>query len=160
MQRIDFVSYKSLSRARVSQTSFSFNPEKGYVWLQKVLFRILKKLGCESKYTELDVVKTESIYFDSEDLIRNILEQDRIINKHFNLRHYCRIVMGPDEFYKVARQQHAPMQPFSINARTENKLFGMHIQVIPWMSGILLLPDEEDHGRSRDPYQSSNPFKI
>ena len=160
-QVVQFVISSSKPRSRYVESSFQLRPDRKHVWLQKIAIWVLRKLDCFSIETTQVVVKK---VLNTEDFVRLLWEQEAEL---FSFYHYrgSRLLVGHEEFVKLHgfevnhplsismqyiwnEQKHDLKNPFA-SIRTANN---MHVTVIPWMKGFLVLPKDfvgEEHGRGQ-----------
>lgn len=147
IQRIKVIEHKELRRLIEVKDAFEFRPERGHVLLQKICFWFLRKMGA---YRVGESITVKTIQIDSDKFIDQLLRQRKSLFKFFNLD-ASRLLIGPDDFHSLMgeMQEH---YLFSFNAEyyRNGELFGIKVYVIPWMKGMLVLPNNlNNYGASR-----------
>jgi hypothetical protein len=122
------------------------------VWLQRILFWLMVKLGCRHPYTKESISYREVCVTrdHSKRLVDMILAE--MYEGHPALRNGWRagmleIAVGEDVWLQVLRET-APNMPYTaqwpalpVRAPGEAPtMLGLRVTVIPWMSGWVLLP--------------------
>lgn len=146
--------YQNLIVPLYEQQSLEFVPEKGiytysgkgrFLWLQRILFKVLSYLKCEYGHERMSV---KSTYFKTEDLVDLILKQEGMIRAIYHKQvkyvlvgrdHYERLVVNTDFMSHV-------MFEFPHNYTTHRGTYpsafrGLRVVFIPWMEGIVAVPE-------------------
>ena len=135
-----------------SKDHYTFRPERGYVRLQRLAFWFLRKIRCH--YME-ETVTYQRMVIEPKDIIDQILTTMEWTREDLAAENPERILMGPDEFSALRKNavEDGPTAFGPFEFRTEYnvnyKVFGLAIQVIPWMSGVLILPTDVEQVRPR-----------
>ena len=127
--------------ASIPTSAYSFNRDRGFVWVQRLCFWVLGKLRCS--------------YYDSAvvDVERHLIDPDRFIDRFFeaydelDLRYGRRpriIYIGSDDYAELMAADGMSM-PYSFRAEFmvgnngHRSFHGISVEVIPWMSGVLVV---------------------
>lgn len=109
----------------------------------------------------LDLTKQESVGFDRivvkmDDLAKYIRMQKDDIAYTYH-RFGSVVLVGPEEFVEVQTKLNGEinlMMPYGVTD-SRSTVFGMHIVVVPWMKGALVVPRE-----ILSPYEGSKPTVL
>lgn len=144
-ERIDVVRLERLSEMRPITTAFEYKPANGWAWLQRLAIRVLRWRKCFA-CTEFVTYERHQIGRNGEDFMRHLFEQRKNLENNFN-RKPSRLLIGAEDFAELMRQ---PPTTVGFDFRTEYymsngqdrkpSLCGLHVEVIPWMRGILVMP--------------------
>lgn len=142
MQKIVISKIERKTTKITSEKVFEFNPNAKMPWLQKICFAVLKKLNC---YAMLEIGSYHRYEFDKDKLIENIAYQRREILKDVSLPK--RIYMGSGDFARfISDEDQFRYVSFpadiTVNHGRQQKIMGITVEVIPWMEGILVVPDQ------------------
>lgn len=109
-------------------------------WLQRLLWRLLVRLGATQQVVEqVDTVCTNYV-IDTNDVIREIAEQCSYLNNE-ERKNPLRVIMGRDKFTRlVGANYRAQMEYGVILSEEPKKIMGLEITIVPWMTGIIVLP--------------------
>lgn len=143
MNKIEFVQTRSHITSVLVENRYEYNPRKKFKLLQKLCFWIVHQIGCFS-------------YDKTVSFTRHIVEPDRVVKyiheqkvHLLDLYHYEgeRILMGAKEYEKIVGDKEV-MRIVTFNGQYGfgQSILGLKITIIPWMSGILVLP-KLDEGR-------------
>lgn len=122
----------------VDKERFEFRKDKKYHWLQKLCFFVLGKIG---SYSIGEKFSYTSHSIDTLDLMENLYKQKRGILDLYNVKGE-RLLIGNDEYVKLTDNHEVRhMIKFSGEYRGgHDEVLGMEITVIPWMSGMIVVP--------------------
>ncbi len=118
---------------------FALRTDKRFVWLQRILFLGLKKLGAYDQGTyETMTVHT----IDQKDLANKLAVMWNAICQ-FEDRPPVAVYMGEKEFTELTNNRLSVGMGFSFNlaAHDQGSFRGMRIIVVPWMEGYLPISD-------------------
>lgn len=128
------------------QDVYQLRADRKHVWLQKLCFRILNKLG--ANWIE-DRTEVNYVQIDSSKFMRNIFTQIKEIQSEFQHKPKT-ILIGSEDYHKLMDDKdfHAMFRfeaEYHTSRRTQfgeyvGTVDGLSVQVIPWMQGILVLP--------------------
>lgn len=132
----------------VSPTLYEFKPKQGWVRLQRFLFWLLGKIGARHTFM---VTSHKRVVVNRESFEKAIWSQISYIHDYMNVRPTT-VLMGPEDFTRLANSDKPvlTLTTFNFNVDIEvrkvnpmgygRKVFGLKCYVVPWMSGILVLP--------------------
>lgn len=111
------------------------------VWLQRVCAWLLSKLGKHAIERE---VTLERHVIDSDDFMQRVFQQCDDIVRLFN-REPKNLLVGTEDFAEIMGAAQAS-QPFTFQSEYwhRGKIFGLTVQVVPWMKGILVMPNGDE----------------
>lgn len=142
-QEISFVNHVEKISFVDSSNTFSFRKDAKAHWLQKLCFAILRKLGA---FHQMEMVTIERHTIDSSSFVERLFKQKEGIHKFFNKRPKVLLIGAKD--YAELMQSKEFNQQFSFQAQyfygndRVVQIFGLEVKVIPWMSGVLVMPDD------------------
>ena len=139
-QPVRFVFKKDIKEISYLSNQFELRKDRPFLCVQKSCFWILKKLQAFAK--EEKIVGVETICFDVKDFMDNLFQQQESLLSCYGLEPK-NVLMGTKEFAELARIKESryyfsSILSTQINAQT---IFNLKITVIPWMSGILVMPE-------------------
>lgn len=136
-QRVNFVQIKEFRRTVEFKDSYQFRKDKKYHRLQRLCFWILEKIEA---WNQESVVSYERVSFDTDDFIHLILAQQSWLSGFLG-KNGRRILIGAEDFEKLMGMKEIQQSfNFSASYNDGRQIFGLEIEVIPWMRGILVLP--------------------
>jgi hypothetical protein len=126
------------------------NPAGRWPWLQRVLFRLLRRLGASSGFEEIRRVECVRVDFDA--IVAAVLtSQDDMMRVYQKRAAY--IVVGGSRYHDLlgARDRSGMFVvsfPWDFQARTSlgmerhPRMFaGLKVAFVPWVDGLFVLPD-------------------
>lgn len=120
--------------------SYALNTSKKWVWLQRICFWILDKLGA---YAFIEHEAHSVVTWRTEDLYT--LVRDGMFQLHSVGLDAKHILVGREEYFKLTQQTPcSAMGPmwFPIGGGPVHpSIHNANIVVVPWMNGVLVLPD-------------------
>jgi hypothetical protein len=138
----EFVLSEKLSQVPLEHF-YGVNPRGRWVWLQSLCVRVLKNLGCIAVLNRIDTVKHT---IDCQKILDRVWEQKQGVHSFFRTGSPCAVLMGPDEFRECCLDSHQPVGVFDFPVRFRGEyggrptVFGLKIIVVPWISGVVILP--------------------
>ena len=147
-QTVSFMNISSSRKLVTPVDKYTFCEDKGYVWLQRLCFRVLSKIGA---YAQEWTHVYRRVGFDNNDLLKLLLEQEKTFYSLIYNRKLERIYMGPDDYQDlmmgVERLGMIPITFVSfVKICSPNNPYGswhdIPITVIPWMKGVLMVPKD------------------
>ena len=120
------------------------------VWLQRLCFRVLKRLGKNAMEDKISVVRH---VIDHDKILDRIWEQKTGVMSFFHQGSPHMVLMGAEDFQECLDSPTAPqgVMEFAVRARVgQNGLpavFGLKIVVVPWIKGVVVVPPGYDIGR-------------
>ena len=137
-QPTEFVVRKTHTRTVIRHDRFCFRPDKKYHWLQKILFGILSKMGC--RHVDIDVTFTRHVV-QMEHIIDYLHRQEREIYELAGLKG-ARLLIGPAEYSEMTGNPEI-LYMLRIPAIGQLEFLDLKITIIPWMKGMLVVPELE-----------------
>ena len=147
MQEIIIHELRHTSKTFKDKDVYSFREKGPAPWLQKLCFKILRKLGCDNaifyeRGVERHVINPKSV-------VENLLRQQNTILQQ---AHDCAgvIYMGPSDFNSLAGETMGDCcmkMTVPYKHGTDGQFYGMDIIVVPWMKGVLVAPKHKNHVR-------------
>ena len=138
--RIEYMATTATKLSPVSvEDQFEFRPDKKHPRIQRLLFKLLKRWGCFATYQPVEV---ERHAIDTIDFMRNLVAQDRNLVEHYHHRGEV-LLIGPHEYSELTgNPELREVFEFPSQYHRDGCVYGMHIKVIPWMSGMLVMPEK------------------
>lgn len=141
-QRIQAFSTATRSVPYICKERFTPRPDLKWQWLQKVIFSLLRRMGCFSQETELVVTRH---LIDTDEFMKALCQQHmEVLSQYARYDTPCRLLIGPQQFdalHGTAGDINSPIT-FYGEYRTRHTIRGMKVTIVPWMDGMLVLPDQ------------------
>lgn len=130
-----------------------FNPRFKYKWLRDIAYKIFNRLGTQYLEDKVEVIR---IVFDKENIREKIWAQYTNVQDkfgdHFFRNIKYRLFIGSDDFTRLSltpEVRASGVMDFTGYGRFSNgpsrpQLFGMRVTVVPWMKGVLVVPDGKE----------------
>lgn len=134
-QYVRYVEQLPLPKMTDYMGAFQVRDDRPLVWLQKLCCWVMYKLGAYAQdrsiaYTWKDV--------DISDLVKGIYTQLGMLYRDHNIRGK-RVLIGSEDFAQLCN---APEARYHLTVyATDIKFGGLNVTVIPWMRGILVMPE-------------------
>lgn len=129
--------------------TYRFNRMGKFPWLQRICLWVLSKLDCGSG--EVDIrIRAQVCNIDK--LVELLLAQEEIVYKLFN-KQVKYVLVGRDYYTRLINESadHMTLRSFEFSPNyTTNKysigtiLGGIKVVFIPWMEGIVAVPELKD----------------
>ncbi len=138
-QKIEFVELQE-RRVRIDNTeAFQLRKDRPCLWLQKACFFILRKIKA-FHISEKFKVERRTIYADC--FMERLFKQRAGIEKYFNTKPTT-LLVGAEDYSEIMKEA---LINQSLSFRAEyncgREIMGLTVKVIPWMSGILVMPPD------------------
>lgn len=138
-QNVEQVALNDNIRWRYVPWAYAYNQERGWRWLQWICFRILRALRCEYN-NEVHTITTMVI--DKKRLIDRLFAQHENLVSFFNY-HPDRLLIGAKDWAELMDDQEvSQMISFDMSYHRNRSVYGLRVQIIPWMRGMLVMPQE------------------
>lgn len=123
---------------------------KLYIYFQEILVNILQRMGSKIFWME-EEIEYQKIEFDTNDLYEICGEQIKTIFKSTH-QHPKYLLVGHEEYLKLTKlRDHSGLFAMNVHnfvhqmdKKGQVTAFGMKVVLVPWMDGILALPDLEE----------------
>ena len=121
---------------------FEFKSDGSFPWLQRIIFALLRRLGCQSTVTLRGEIKTA--YIERDSVIRALLEQQAIL-REFDRFRPTELFIGSDDYKELMRETSRWDYPvtFATEYNSDRQVMGLNVTVVPWMEGILIPPPRD-----------------
>jgi hypothetical protein len=116
---------------------FQLREDKKYPWLQKLCFSVLRKLGAFSWDKCVEIERHS---------IKGTINYIKLIEEITFLKNAdikpSRILMGSEDYASLMSETISKHYfSYQTTYPSENKIYGLLIEIIPWMKGFLVMPD-------------------
>ena len=118
-----------------STTAFEFSPKKKNIGVQKRLFKKLKRYGALEPAFNRVKVYAERIP-DANSLLALHQQMDQCYR--ISGQRPKRLIVGAQDWRELILSQEIHRQYIAV--QDDRILFGMQVEIIPWMKGIICLP--------------------
>ena len=143
---LKFAMPKRVTHRALLYDKFCVTDRGKYMWLQRICCWILKKLG--AFYEEVyDVCYTETI--DKKKFVDAFMDQKSVLMHEWHLTP-GKIICGEKDFCEIMGYKHSfDLMPINVEFNIEladnerDVIFGVPVQVVPWLDGMIILPKEE-----------------
>ncbi len=142
MNVIQVLEQRRISSIVELKDRFELRPEKGWVWLQRLCFRALARIGA---FAELETtkIKLHDVGRDGERFMTRVLRSRQAVQGSFE-REPTQLLIGPKEYAELMEEILSAAE-FSFDAQYYRRIngvdqvYGLKVRMVPWMRGILLL---------------------
>ncbi len=131
---------------RQPNDTFSYNHSKGWRWVQRLCFYLLRKIGCECYIDQ--VIRHEEFVFNEGNLCDFLAEHLDSIISQYGFPERGKFLLGRKEARHYINSV-ATDYPFSVQWNPQRisvggSMYYMGIQIItvPWMEGAIFIPDK------------------
>lgn len=140
-QRIQMIQRVETPYKYTRPDAVKINPKKKYLWLQKICFGIMKKLGC---LDEAIACKVTTEVIEDKKFINELLKQHEAHFRWRKNRPPDTILIGVEEYNKImCSSWKDEMFHFQTELWQNNTMFGMKVIVLPQMKGMIVLDSSE-----------------
>jgi hypothetical protein len=139
---VDVAEVRRIAEVKEIKDAFQFRDDRPGAWLQRLCLWILRRLGC---FACVDTVRVERHYFGErgQRFMDRLWERRLAICGAFEMEP-SRLLVGPEEYADMMSE---PVSggafgfdaEYHVNGRYGPTVHGLHVEVIPWMRGMLLL---------------------
>jgi hypothetical protein len=135
---VDYIETERRVTSYVNKELFEFRKDKKHHWLQKLCFWVLSKIGSHSIGEKVSYTQHR---IDTPNFMEKLYRQKHGLLDLYNAEGE-RLLIGNDEYMELTgNPEIRHMMHFTGEYRGRHgELLGMKITVIPWMSGILVVP--------------------
>lgn len=123
--------------------TFSYNEKKGWAWLQRLCFRFLSWRGCQHERAVTSFTRRR---IDPDMVVEALFKQKRTVTEMLG-RGGEIVIIGSEDYAQMMRESElgSPLC-FSANydhaAGGHRTAMGLRVVVVPWISGMVVLPRE------------------
>jgi len=144
--RIHFQDVRHTPVFRVRPDSYEFKPVRYFKWLQRIMWKYLMVMGSlRETYDQFYEVTTHLI--DADTFMERLYKQNESLYREFK-KEGSKILIGSEDYAELMNSPEAKYQNFSFNASGEfytgngynRTIFGLTVEVIPWMRGMVVMP--------------------
>ena len=116
---------------------FTYLPGCGWLWVQKVCFWALRKIGCNAS-AERAVVTTQTI--DADRVVEALFRQAEVVSL-LGRERPSEVYMGPDDYMELMGDPWVVGQATFRGQynRSRFEVAGLNVTVLPWMKGLLVV---------------------
>lgn len=139
-QRIDFVTTRrEVFKDIEDESAFQVRKDRPFLWLQRLCFWFLSRLGA---YRLDDRVEMRRVAFNADKFMERLFQQKETLAREFNY-HPDRLLIGAGDFEELMHETEI-YSPFTFNANyyQSRQVYGLKVTVVPWMRGVLVVPNE------------------
>lgn len=143
-QIVNFVISDPLRTTFEAMDKFKLREDRPAVWLQKVLFWMLRKLRC---YAMDESLTMRRYTLETRKFMEQLYQQHSHLMDYYHLRGE-RLLIGAKDFADLMNDKE--LIPYMVSFegsynyqdRGHQSIMGMKITIVPWMNGIIVLPKE------------------
>lgn len=137
-QVIQFVETDELRYANLISEAFELREDRPALFLQKICIWILRKLGC---YYIKETVSVSRHILDARTFMERLYKQKGEIFKLLN-REPTMVLIGARDYHELmSGPEFTQVFAFSAEYMKDRRIMGLTVKVIPWMRGILVMPE-------------------
>lgn len=149
-QEVRMLRASTTRRLELKPNQYEFNPRGKLVWLQRLCFWVLDRLHCQAR----DYVETVTYApLQGKDIQELVLNSIRTVKHDVNpdIANDLVVCIGTKEWCELMNLNHIARYFGSFYYNTgpygyydgwsrQNSPFGIQVAVIPWMSGVVVVP--------------------
>lgn len=144
-ESIDVIDFelRRIPEVKELKDSFELRKDRPAVWLQRLCLWVLRRLGC---YAQHETVRIDRHYigWKGNSFMERLWERKKLIWGSFDMEP-TRLLIGAEDYARLMQEAYSK-NSFEFSAQymmgragREPEVMGLKVEVIPWMSGILLL---------------------
>ena len=145
MQKIAFQEQLQTTAWVDNTRYFSFRKDKKWHRIQRACFWLLKKIGAFSRDKEISY-SYKTVAYDPSKVTEYVHRQANYILSREN-RHPRYLYVGPQQFHELFNSEVARYMSFAPLSITDQypapEFAGLKIIVLPWMEGVLVVPEDK-----------------
>ena len=144
-QTISFIEPYTEFKTVTDNNAFAVREDRPHLWLQKACCWVLGKLEAYRQDTQ---TKIEYRTIDADSFMVRIAKQHSAVFELLN-RRPKELLIGAQDYAELMHEADTNF-PFSFRAsyavgeRGVAQIMGLKVRVIPWMRGVLVVPNEHD----------------
>lgn len=150
LQQIAFMASNQRFIPFEHEDKFYFRKDKKWHWVQKLCFKILRKIGA---YAWGQEEKIDVITFEPDKVIDYLSDQLNASWRYYGFEEIDFVLMGPKQFAEIMRIATPNMRQqfgFEVEMRVgmesdgyrHQEIMGMKIRVVPTVDGIVVIPKQ------------------
>jgi hypothetical protein len=145
MNKVYTVERKEIRTVGVDPSSYVFRKDKKHHWLQRLCFRVLDKLEA---YKKVEHITFSTHRIDTDYFVDRVMRQQRDIFNYYHPDRPVELIIGAEDYNKLAgtpefNQLVEFEVPLHFNGRGRHRLMGLRVTIVPWMQGILVIPERK-----------------
>lgn len=139
---VEVINYDRVATTYELKEAFEFRKDLKHHWLQKLCIKVLKKLGAYCLKENISYVRH---VIDVDNMAKRVWVSRRAVIEHL-ARDPGTLLIGSADYAELMgspemRSMMAFSGSFAVDGRNGPTLCGMKVVVVPWMSGMLPVPD-------------------
>lgn len=139
---IDVVRLDRVPEVRELKEAFEFREDRSFHWLQRLCIWTLRKIGAFA-CTEFVTYERHVIGKNGRRFMDRLFDQMHNLQDSFD-REPKRLLIGAEDYAELMKE--ATTEYFSFDAEHMRgirypKVCGLTVEVIPWMRGVLVMPN-------------------
>ena len=137
--RIEFVAHDLTSTMVPTLDAFRFKPKGHLQWLQRLAWKFLNWCCVLHQAYEPKVTVNRHL-IDADTFMDRLFKQKLSLFDSFH-KEGQKLLIGSDDYFELMTEK-ANYQPFNFQAEfmLNKQLFGLTVEVIPWMRGMIVMP--------------------
>ncbi len=150
-QKVYFLEHKSQIKQWIKSHENVFAPKNltGWYgwernWIQRFCFWYLKRIGAFYNEPMEKEVVYKTFQVDTGKFADRVINQMHVLDEYWRMKPK-HLLIGVEDYSEIMKQ--SVDQPFNFNIEycigSRKSLFGLTVHVIPWMKGILVMPNEQ-----------------
>ena len=143
-QTISFIEPHTAFKTVTDSNAFAIREDRPHLWLQKACCWVMGKLGAYRRDTQ---TKIEYRTIDADSFITRIAKQRESVFELMN-REPRELLIGAQDYAELMHET-VSTHMFSFDAaymrgdHRNRTVMGLRVRVIPWMRGVLVVPNDD-----------------
>lgn len=135
-QEIAFVGHEEVSFSFEDESAFQYRDDRGWMWVQRACFGVLRKLGC---FYQRGRTEIRMMQIDADTFMERLWEQKRQIFELFGKEGTTLLIGRTD--YEDLMYDLPPNQVFEFMGtyHKPGQVMGLRIKVLPWLKGVVVV---------------------
>lgn len=135
------------TRFSVRQDRYELRADRGWYWLQRILFSILRRLGCFAR--DCEIVSSQTRIINTGSFLRRISHQRAELTQRWMLQGE-RLLLGAEDYRELMQETNLIPGPLSFDIRFMSgcRIHDLRVTIVPWMSGMLVMPRTDSENES------------
>jgi len=147
-ETVRFLEWTPQTVTDVEPDVFVFKPRgnRVWVWVLKAVWKFLVDMGVVKPNRISHTTYTQRV-LEPGSFVERLFAQRSSLMEHFR-KDGRRVLIGAEDYRELMRETEASMTHFQFDAQYQScqdgkrRIFGMTVEVIPWMKGCLVMPEE------------------